>query len=158
MAFGTWSWWGQTHAPDAFTPRKMFLVLIFTRGWVDPRAMVRLEGNMSLKNPVTPPGIDPGTVRQVTQLLNHYAIPYNILYYYNILTIVLQLPTAGVGNLLVVLCRSNVTKSLIVPTHPSPPYFYIQQPLKHVNLILSKLSFWRDVKTGIALKELYASI
>jgi len=54
---------------------------------------------------------------------------------------VLQLPTAGVGNLLVVLCRSNVTKSLIVPTHPSPPYFYIQQPLKHVNLILSKLSF-----------------
>ena len=39
---------------------------------------------------------------------------------------------AGVGNLLVVLCRSNVAKSLSVPT---------QQPLKHVNLILSKLSF-----------------
>ena len=28
----------------------------------------------------------------------------------------------GVGKLLVVLCRSNVAKSLIVPTHPSPPY------------------------------------
>ena len=27
---------------------------------------------MSLKNPVTPPGIDPGTVRLVAQLLNHY--------------------------------------------------------------------------------------
>ena len=27
--------------------------------------MVRSEGNMSLKNPVTPPGIDPGTVRLV---------------------------------------------------------------------------------------------
>jgi len=66
--------------------------------------------------------------------------------------------TAGVGNLLAVLCRSNVAKSLSVPTHPSPPYFYIQQPLKHVNLILSKLSFRRDVKTGIVLKELYASI
>ena len=65
---------------------------------------------------------------------------------------------SGVGNLLVVLCRSNVAKSLSVPTHPSPPYFYIQQPSKHVNLILSKLSFWRDVKTGTALKELYASI
>jgi len=64
----------------------------------------------------------------------------------------------GVGNLLVVLCRSNVAKSLSVPTHPSPPYFYIQQPLKHVNLILSKLSFRRDVTTRIALKELYASI
>ena len=28
---------------------------------------------MSLKNPVTPPGIDPGTVRLVAQRLNHYA-------------------------------------------------------------------------------------
>ena len=45
----------------------MYLVLIFTRGWIDPRAMVRSEGNMSLKNPVTPPGIDPGTVRLVAQ-------------------------------------------------------------------------------------------
>ena len=31
--------------------------------------------NVSLKNPVTPPGIDPGTVRLVAQCLNHYAIP-----------------------------------------------------------------------------------
>jgi hypothetical protein len=30
---------------------------------------------MSLKNPVTPPVIDPGTVRIVPQLLNHYATP-----------------------------------------------------------------------------------
>jgi hypothetical protein len=29
--------------------------------------MVRSEGNMSLKNPVTTPGIDPGTVRLVAQ-------------------------------------------------------------------------------------------
>ena len=28
---------------------------------------------MSLKNPVTTPGIDPGTVRLVAQRLNHYA-------------------------------------------------------------------------------------
>jgi len=35
--------------------------------------MVRSEGNMSLKNPVTPLGIDPGTVRLVAQRLNHYA-------------------------------------------------------------------------------------
>ena len=53
----------------------MFLVLIFTRDWVDPRAMVRSEGNMSLKNPVTPPGIGPGTVRLVAQRLKHYATP-----------------------------------------------------------------------------------
>jgi len=36
---------------------------------------VRSEGNMSLKNPVTPPGIDPRTVRLVAQRLNHYATP-----------------------------------------------------------------------------------
>jgi hypothetical protein len=30
---------------------------------------------MSLKNPVTPPGIDPGTVQLVAQRLNHYATP-----------------------------------------------------------------------------------
>ena len=30
---------------------------------------------MSLKNPVTPPGIDPGTVRLVVQRLNHCATP-----------------------------------------------------------------------------------
>jgi hypothetical protein len=38
-------------------------------------AMVRSEEDMSLKNPVTPPGIDPGTVRLVAQRLNHYATP-----------------------------------------------------------------------------------
>jgi hypothetical protein len=37
--------------------------------------MVRSEGNTSLKNPVTPPGIDPGTVRLVEQRLNRYATP-----------------------------------------------------------------------------------
>jgi hypothetical protein len=37
--------------------------------------MVQSEGNMSLKNPVTPQGIDPGTVRLVAQRLNHYDTP-----------------------------------------------------------------------------------
>jgi hypothetical protein len=52
--------------------------------------MERSEGDMSLKNPVTPPGIDPGTVRLVAQRLNHYATPgppatniaqHNIIYH-----------------------------------------------------------------------------
>jgi hypothetical protein len=30
---------------------------------------------MLLKNPVTPPGIDPGTVQLVAQHLNHYTTP-----------------------------------------------------------------------------------
>ena len=35
--------------------------------------MVRRD--VSLKHPVTKPGIDPGTVRLVAQRLNHYATP-----------------------------------------------------------------------------------
>jgi hypothetical protein len=60
-----------THRPPL--PPRMFLVLIFTRGWDDLSAMVRSEGDMSLKSPVTPLGINPGTVRLVAQRLNHYA-------------------------------------------------------------------------------------
>jgi hypothetical protein len=74
MTFGTRRWWVcQPHAPAAFTP-EMFLVLIFTRGRFDPRAMQRSKGDMSLKNPVIPPGIDLWTVRLVAQRLNlsHY--------------------------------------------------------------------------------------
>ena len=37
--------------------------------------MLLSEGYMSLKNPVTPPGIDPGTVRLVAKRLNRYANP-----------------------------------------------------------------------------------
>ena len=36
---------------------------------------LQIKKNMSLKNPVTPPGIDPGTMRLVAQRLNHYATP-----------------------------------------------------------------------------------
>ena len=60
----------QPYAPAAFTPG-IFLVLIFTRGWIDPRAMV-LVGR---KNPVTPLGIDPGTIRLVAQRFNQCATP-----------------------------------------------------------------------------------
>ena len=75
MTFCTQRWWSyQPHAPAALTPG-MFLVLIFTWGWVDPRAMVRSEVYTSLKNPVTLSGIDPGTFRLVVQRLNHYATP-----------------------------------------------------------------------------------
>jgi hypothetical protein len=34
-----------------------------------------LEGDMSLKNPVTPRGIDLGTIQLVAQRFNHYITP-----------------------------------------------------------------------------------
>jgi len=78
MIFGTLRRWGrQPHAPAAFTPplQETFLVLIFTRDCFDPRAMVKSEGICHWKNPVTPSGIDLGTVRLFAQRLNHYATP-----------------------------------------------------------------------------------
>jgi hypothetical protein len=49
--------------------------------------MVRSEGNMSLRNPVTPPRVDPGTVRLVAQRLNHYSTPspLTVLYHAEII-------------------------------------------------------------------------
>ena len=72
-AFNRYTLWQLTHRPPL--PPGMFLVLIFARGWVDPRATERSEGDMSLKNPVTPPGIDPRTVQLIAQHLNHYVTP-----------------------------------------------------------------------------------
>jgi hypothetical protein len=47
----------------------MFLVLIYVRDWVDPRAIVQPEG-MSTKIPVAQLGIEPATFRLVTECLN----------------------------------------------------------------------------------------
>jgi hypothetical protein len=43
----------------------------FHEGLSRPRGHGMVGRNMSLKNPVTPPGIDPGTVRLVAHSLNH---------------------------------------------------------------------------------------
>jgi hypothetical protein len=47
----------------------------FHQGLSRPQGQGTVGRYMSLKNPMTPPGIDPGTVRLVAQRLNHYATP-----------------------------------------------------------------------------------
>jgi hypothetical protein len=49
-------------------PPGRFLILISVRGWGDP--IVRLEGLVQLKNPMTSSGIDPVTFRLVAQCLS----------------------------------------------------------------------------------------
>ena len=50
--------------------------MIRTAHWLSrPQGRGAVGWNMSLKNPVTPPGIDPSTVQLVAQCLNHYATP-----------------------------------------------------------------------------------
>jgi hypothetical protein len=46
-------------------PPGRFLVLISVTGFVDPRAIVRLEGIGKLKNPMTSSGIEPAIFQLV---------------------------------------------------------------------------------------------
>jgi hypothetical protein len=48
-----WRWSCQPYAPAVLYRPGIFLVLISVIGWLDPRAIMRLEGLGHLKNPVT---------------------------------------------------------------------------------------------------------
>ena len=74
MTFGTTRVVGrQPYAPAAFTPGE--IPGIHFQGLSRPQGPWFRRGEPRKKSPVTPPGIDPGTVRLEAQCLNHYATP-----------------------------------------------------------------------------------
>jgi len=61
----------QPYAPAAFTPGE--IPGTHFQRLSRPQSTRFRRGEPRKKSPVTPPGIDPGTVRLVAQCLNHYA-------------------------------------------------------------------------------------
>ena len=77
LTFGTTRVVGrQSYAPAAFTPGE-FPGTHF-QGLSRPQGTWFRRGSHGKKSPVTPPGIDPGTVRLVAQCLKHYATPHGM--------------------------------------------------------------------------------
>ena len=59
------------------------------------------------KSPVTPPGIDPGTVRLVAQCLNHYATPGPNRNEYQVYLLGVKRPVHKADNLTTILCHCH---------------------------------------------------
>jgi hypothetical protein len=62
-------------APAALYSTGTFLVFISVRGWVHPRAIVRLEGLGKLKNPMISTGIKPATLLTCSIVLQLTRLP-----------------------------------------------------------------------------------
>ena len=67
--FATWSWC-QPYGPFTFTTRKYCWYLFLLEAGSTPGVIVRSEGLSQWKIPVRPSGIEPATLRLITQCLN----------------------------------------------------------------------------------------
>jgi hypothetical protein len=65
-----WRWGCQPYAPAILYPTGKFLVLSFVTGWVDPRAIMQLEGLGQSKNAMRSGGIETAIFRIVAQCLS----------------------------------------------------------------------------------------
>jgi len=63
----------QPYAPAVFTPKKYSWYSFLLEAESTPRPQCDRKDFMSMKNPMTPAGIEPATFQFVAQHLNHYA-------------------------------------------------------------------------------------
>jgi len=82
----------QPYAPASFTPRKHSWYSFLLEAESTPGPWCDRKEFMSIKSPLTPPGIEPATYRFVAQHLNHCATAGPTLKYkYNAFTLAIQL-------------------------------------------------------------------
>jgi hypothetical protein len=155
--FGTWRWWGhQPHAPAAFTPLKCSWYS-FSLGAESTPGPWYGRKEMSLKNPVTPPGIDPGTVRLVApgpqgwdKTLNKARLTTS----HSSLVHRAQLfPTLSRRYVTVLRCHNSQSRQIYLRAKKTTPALNEEDYCCRHRTLLSKSFIYQQMHNRVALKE-----